>query len=116
MPNLWAVVCGLIRDEGAALRKIGALSKLRADGVLQGVVCSSWFGDYAAYPAVTRAVSEAKFIVVESDQPKLKLRGHVFHQSKSIHLALQFVPDDALVLRLRPDIADITPDLVNFLV
>jgi hypothetical protein len=115
MPNVWAIMCGLIRDEAAALKKIHALHKLRTDGVLQGVVCSAWFGDYTSYPAVSRAVSEAEFIFIESDQPKLKLRGHAFHQSKSIHMALQFVPDDALVLRLRPDLAELTPGFVDFL-
>ena len=30
-------------------------------------------------------------------------------------MALQFVPDDALVLRLRPDLAELTPGFVDFL-
>jgi hypothetical protein len=115
MPNLWAIVCGLIRDEAAALRKVEALKTLRRDGVLQGVVFSAWFGNYEAHAAVNRAVAEAGFVFVESHEPKLKLRGHAFHQSKSIHMALQFVPDDALVLRLRPDLAELTPDFVKFL-
>jgi hypothetical protein len=115
MTNLWAIVCGQIRDEAAALKKIRVLNKLRTDGILQGVVCSAWFGDYDTYPALARAVSDAKFIFVESDLPRLKLRGHAFHQSKSIHMALQFVPDDALVLRLRPDLAELTPEFLSFL-
>src|ERR1700742_3654741 len=99
MPNLWAVVCGLVRDEAAALRKIEALKALRREGLVQGVVCSSWSGNYEAHPAVNRAVAEAGFTFVESHEPKLKLRGHALHQSKAIHMALRFVPDDALVLR-----------------
>ncbi len=116
MPNLWAIVCGLVRDEAAALKKVEALKTLRSEGVLQGIVFSSWFGNYEAHPAVNRAVAEAGFIFVESSEPKLKVRGHAFHQSKSVHMALQVVPDDALVVRLRPDIADVTPEFANFLI
>jgi hypothetical protein len=115
MQSVWAVMCGLIRDEAAALKKVESLSRLCRDGLIDGVVCSSWFKDYEQYPAVMRAISEAGFILVESEQPRLKLRGFAFHQSKSIHMALEFVPDDALVLRVRPDLGS-TDNLFELLV
>jgi hypothetical protein len=111
MSSIWVIVCGLIRNPDCALHQARELARLRAEGLVQGVVLSTWHGELGRYPKVAAAFKSAGAIVVESVEPQLRLPGHVFHQSKSLLAALDLCPDDAVVFRMRPDIAPLGPEL-----
>ena len=101
----WAIVTGLVRDPTKALSIFRQLIDFRSDGVLDGIVVSSWTGEYDRYPEVLAFVEAHDIALVECPQPLLKLNGHVLHQSRAVNLALDFVPDGAAVLKVRPDLA-----------
>ena len=107
----WVIVCGVIRDPDAAQAKLRILGEWKRSGEIEDVVVSTWFGELEKYPEVGTVISDNDFFLVESPQPAVKMSGHAFHQSKSIHLALRLVPDGALVFRLRPDGPGLTPAL-----
>ena len=73
------------------------LGEWKISGEIEDVVVSTWFGELEKYPDIATVISENDFFLVESPQPAVKMSGHAFHQSKSIHLALRHVPDGALV-------------------
>ncbi len=103
----WAVVCGLIRNEANALRQATELARLQQDGLIEGVVFATWFGEFAKYPAVTRAFRDLGASLIESQEPSVKMVGHAMHQAKALSLALSVCPDERMVLKIRPDIVPI---------
>jgi hypothetical protein len=115
MKNKWVIVCGVIRDPGEAQAKLRLLGEWKRSGEIDDVVVSTWFGELEKYPDIAIVISENDFFFVESPQPAVKMSGHAFHQSKSIHLALRHVPDGALVFRLRPDAPALSPGLLDVL-
>ena len=102
-PN-WAVVCGLVRDPAAAMHQAEWLARFRAEGLIQGVVVSTWAGELDRYPEVRQAFAALDAVVVTSLEPALKTPGYVLHQSKAILLGLQACPADAMVLKMRFDL------------
>ncbi|MDA0742705.1 MAG: hypothetical protein O3B99_04030 [Proteobacteria bacterium] len=105
MSQRWAIVCGLIRDEQAFQAQLASLRSWKARGDIEDIVVSTWRGEIDRYPAAKEAHARGEFILVESEQPILKTNGYTMHQSRSLYYALQAVPDGAMVLKLRPDIA-----------
>ncbi len=105
MAERWAVICGLVRDESAFVKKLDTLTAWRRTGAIDGIVFSTWMGELDRYPAVAAAYAAGAFTLVETEQPQLKAPGHFIHQMKSLYYGLQAVPSDAWVLRLRPDLA-----------
>jgi hypothetical protein len=101
----WAVVCGLVRDPAAALHQASVLDQFRAEGLIQGVVISTWEGELDAYPEVRAAFDRLDALVVTSREPILKAPGNLLHQSKAILLGLDACPADAMVLKMRFDLA-----------
>lgn len=104
----WAVICGVVRDEGRFIEKLDTLTRWKADCVIDGVVFSTWLGELNAYPAAAAALSRVGAIIVETDPPVIKTFGHTLHQSKTLWFGLQAVPENALVLKLRPDLGPLT--------
>lgn len=107
MTPTWAIVCGVIRNEQNALAQARSLDRLRRDGLVEGVVFSTWKGEFAKHPEVARAFAQLDAIVIESEQPSVKMVGHVLHQAKAILLALASCPDGRLIIKVRPDIVPI---------
>lgn len=105
MTQRWAIICGLIRDEQAFQAQLASLLSWKACGDIEDIVVSTWRGEIDRYPAAKEAHARGEFILVESEQPILRTNGYTLHQSRSLYYALQAVPDGAMVLKLRPDIA-----------
>jgi hypothetical protein len=99
----WAVVCGKVRDPGATLDLLGTLGAWRREGLLDGIVLSTWLGEVVGTPGLARALHEADVTLVESPEPSLRSMGHVHHQMKSLGLGLAACPDDVRVFKLRTD-------------
>ena len=105
MPGNWAVICGLVRDPAAALHQASVLAQFRGEGLIQGVVISTWERELDRYREVRRAFKALDAWVITSREPTLKGPGHVLHQSKAILLGLDACPADAMVLKMRFDLA-----------
>ncbi len=95
MAERWAVICGLVRDESAFVKKLDTLTAWRRTGAIDGIVFSTWMGELDRYPAVAAAYAAGAFTLVETEQPQLKAPGHFIHQMKSLYYGLQAVPSDA---------------------
>lgn len=90
------------------MEKLEWLARWKADGVIDGIVYSTWLGESAAYPEPMAALAKLDAIVVETDPPRVKTFGHTLHQAKTLWFGLQAVPDNAMVLKLRPDLGTLT--------
>jgi len=112
MSGRWAVICGVVRNEQAMLDKLETLKAWKKAGEIDDVVFSTWIGEIEKYPTVEAAFARGEFKLVELQAPLLKTVGHTIHQSKTLYYGLQAVPDSALVLKLRPDIAPIAPHIL----
>lgn len=107
-PPRWAIICGLIRDESVFQHQLQAMLAWKAAGEIDDIVVSTWFGELERYPVVRDAHDREEFVLVQSHPPILKTAGYTIHQAKSLYNALQVVPDGAMCLKVRPDIAPVT--------
>jgi hypothetical protein len=103
----WILIAGLVRNPANALRQLAHIRRLMERGLVQGSVFSTWHGEFQRYPEVRRGFQELGTVLIESPQPQLRFPGHILHQSLSLQIGLEYVPDNARVLRIRPDIAPI---------
>jgi len=100
-------MCGLVRDRAAASAKLDAFVQLRDDGVIDGAVVSWWRRESELYPDLVDRIVEEGFTLIELAEPKVKFSGHMIHQNIVLWYALQATPDDAMVLRTRPDLMQV---------
>jgi hypothetical protein len=111
----WALIAGLVRNEAAFMQQLQGLVALRSEGYISGIVYSTWIGELDKYPVIAQFISGHDIGVVELAQPTLKLPGHILHQMVTLHYGLQLIPDDAYVLRMRPDLQNLPGALRDFL-
>ncbi|WP_424360154.1 hypothetical protein [Methylocystis parvus] len=97
------LVCGKIREQGEFQREIDRYLQWRAAGLVERIVFSSWVEDFHAHRAVFDALERNGVEIVISEQPRLKIVGHAFHQLKSIDAGLTLFGADDLILRTRTD-------------
>ncbi|CAO3424163.1 hypothetical protein [Azospirillum doebereinerae] len=111
----WVVVTGLVRDGDRFDRKLRTLLQWRQDGIVDGIVMSTWIGEMDRYPETLRIIQEQGIVLVETEEPLINLAGHVLHQMKALHYGLLACPENAHILRLRPDLGELTPSLQRML-
>ena len=112
-PPRWAIICGLIRNEDGFRHQLETMLRYKEMGEIDDIVVSTWFGEFERYPAVWEAHARGEFILVQSEPPLLKTAGHTVHQAKSLYNALQAVPDGAMCLKIRPDMALVTEAVMD---
>lgn len=101
---MWIVFTGLIRDDKIFSKKLKLCKKLIEKKFLGGVVFSTWLGEVDKYPQISKQLNEINARLVESTEPTLRIQGHVIHQMKTLHYGLLACPEQACVLKARPDI------------
>lgn len=107
--NIWAVVCGAIRDELELRLTLDELLRLRSEGMLKGILISTWLGDFDAFPELRKEIQQADVEIIE--QRPLESRVTVgktnsinyFRQAMQFQIALDKLPDDCFVLKARTD-------------
>ena len=107
--NIWAVVCGAIRDELELRLTMDELLRLRAEGTLKGILISTWFGEFEAFPELRKEIEQAGVEIIE--QQPLENRVTVgktnsvnyFRQAMQLQIALDKLPEDCFVLKARTD-------------
>lgn len=104
------VMCGLIRNPDMAILQLSRIMKLRAEGLINQIIVSTWDDELDRYRNVLDILTKCEALVIESSEPALVAPGHVVHQSKALTLALEACPDDAMILKVRPDIMMLTDD------
>lgn len=104
----WAIISGLIRDEAVFQHQLDHMLRHKAAGDIDDIVVSTWFGELERYPSVREAYERDEFVLVQAEPPLLKTAGYTVHQAKTLYNALQVVPEGAMCLKIRPDIAPVT--------
>jgi len=109
MRAVWAVICGTIRDQVDFSLILDYLLRCRSEGIVQGIVLSTWEDELAAYPKIQDQLTANQVAVVTS-KPNEHVIGDMsvssvnyWRQAKQIQAALDVVPTDAIVLKTRTD-------------
>ena len=99
----YAVVCGLLRFPLETALTFRRLFRLRADGLLDGIVLSTWTPEVEReLDFVAWARTEGVTVVHALEHPD-KGPTMLYTQARAVWLGLQAVPEDADVLKLRTD-------------
>lgn len=105
---VWAVMCGAIRQEFEFLSALAMLCKYRADGVLDGIVISTWKGEPDNIPELRQKLEQLSVDVVELeplDEGLGKYTDMSFaRQAYQLRSGLDYIPDDVFVLKCRTDL------------
>lgn len=105
MRKNWVVFTGLVRKLDSFKNQITALEALRQDGIIEGIVYSTWLGEIDKVENLRSELVNQGVVIVETLEPNLKVaHGHAIHQMKALYYGLQACPEGSFVLRLRPDI------------
>lgn len=107
------LVTGLVRNPANFMGLLEEIERARRDFGDFSLIYSTWSGELNAYPEVAKRLGALDAIVVEQEQPNLKLSGHMLHQVLTLEMGLSLLSPDYFVLKLRPDISR-APDVRAF--
>lgn len=111
----WVVICGLVRDREAFEKKIEGLAEWKREGLIEEILYSTWLGEIDKYDRLAAYLSGKGVIVIESEEPPLIVNGHRIHQLKALAFGVDACPEDAYVLKMRPDMIPNFPGLYEVL-
>ncbi|MDQ8936984.1 hypothetical protein [Acinetobacter rudis] len=107
--KLWAVVCGSIRDELDFKLTLSKLIQLRKKKKIDHIVLSTWFKEVDKYEGLRELLISLDIFVIEnstlSNEFEKTPSGSVnyWRQARQLLLALDFIPKNDFVLRVRTD-------------
>ncbi|MGX2946966.1 hypothetical protein [Enterococcus alishanensis] len=107
--QVWAVVCGAVRDELELRLTLNELLQLREAGVIEGIIISTWINEFNQLTDLRNEIEENNIEVIE--QPPLESRMNIsksnsvnyFRQALQMQVALDKLPEDCFVLKARTD-------------
>lgn len=109
MRSVWAVVCGTIRDQVDFSLIMDYLLKRRQEGVIQGIVLSTWEKELDPFPLLREKLAKNRVAVVVShpnDDLVADMQSNsvnYWRQATQIQAALDIIPPEAIVLKTRTD-------------
>lgn len=98
----WILICGLLRDELEFRLTLAQIAELRSEGLVDGVILSTWLGEVDAIPALRAELFHTGVDIVESASAPPST-GNTWAQNKATFQGLSVVPEGANVLRMRTD-------------
>ncbi|MGM0168656.1 hypothetical protein IGI39_004411 [Enterococcus sp. AZ135] len=109
MKKIWAVMCGAIREELEVRLTMNKLLEMREANVLEGIIVSTWTGEFERYSELKRQLEENHVIVIE--QSPLEKRVSIaktnsvnyLRQAMQLQAALDYLPNDCFILKVRSD-------------
>lgn len=112
--NVWAVVCGAVRQEFELLSVMTWLCVKRAEGYIDGIVLSTWIGEINNIPNLRNRLEYIGVHIVESplvsDDIETYFNLNYTRQAIQLDAGLRIVPDDVFVLKCR---TDMSMDMLN---
>lgn len=111
-PRRALLICGLVRSADHFAAYLDGVDRLAVADLR--IILSTWTGELDRYPEIRARLVRMGAILVEQDQPDLKLPGHMLHQALTLELGLSLLDDDVFVLKTRPDICGVM-DVVHFM-
>jgi hypothetical protein len=106
MQPITVLIVGQVRNQHVLLHSVGNLVALQNAGIVNRVILSTWSEELVKIRHLLPRLSAAGVMVVAAEQPDPQwfVPGHLMNQMRGLDLALETVPDDAWVLRARPDL------------
>lgn len=107
--DLWAVICGNIRDELDFKLTLSKLIKLRSEKKIQHIMLSTWRGEIDKYNGLRTALKNLDVYLLESFPVSDDLQTaatdavNFWRQSRQLIGALDLIPKDSFILRVRTD-------------
>lgn len=109
MRTVWAVICGTLRDQVDFRLMLDYLLQCRDQGILQGIVLSTWEGEVATVPGLAQQLT-ANQVAVVATKPIDQTIGETtsgsvnyWRQATQLQAALDLIPEDTIVLKTRTD-------------
>lgn len=107
--TIWAVVCGAIRDELEVRLVLDELLRMRSEGTIQGIVISTWRGDFDKYPKLHQEIVENDIHILEqaplNDRIDIGRTNSVNYLRQAVQMqkALDCLPEGCFVVKARTD-------------
>lgn len=111
----WVVISGLVREPEVFKDKLKTLIKWRSQGLIDGIVYSTWIGELDKYEDISKLIEENGILIVEVKEPNLRVPGHMLHQMKAIHYGIEACPEDSYIFKIRPDLGNLVKDMRQML-
>lgn len=109
MKQLWAVVCGNIRSELDFKLTLTKLVVLRSNNKIHHILISTWKNEIDKYEGLRETLKSLDIYVVESNpltdeiESTESISVNYWRQARQLLLALDFIPKNSFVLRVRSD-------------
>ena len=107
--DIYAVVCGLIRNELEFDSIISRLIELREAGKIKGIIVSTWDNEFDNKTLIRNKIVNSGIAIVESPplSQELGLNGNLsyYRQAKQLENAIKGLPDDSFILKCRTDMS-----------
>lgn len=106
---LWAVICGNIRDELDFKLTLTKLVEMRSQGKISHILLSTWHYEIDKYEELRDTLKYLNIFVIESNSISDELQNvnsnsvNYWRQSKQLLAALDVIPKDNFILRVRTD-------------
>ena len=105
--RIWAVMCGAVRLEFELYSTLAILCEWRAQGILEGIVLSTWRGEVEKIPKLREKLKYLDISLLEAtplDQSEEKYTNLNFvRQAIQLNNALNFIPENVFVVKCRTD-------------
>ena len=105
--RIWVVICGAFRLEIELYHVIALLCEWRSQGLLEGIVISTWKGEAEKLPGIRRKLEYLDIPLLESiplnDSEGKYTNLNYARQAIQLNAALNCIPDDVFVLKCRTD-------------
>lgn len=96
-----SIVTGRVRDEARALDVLGSLAGMRATGLVDSIIVSTWQGELERAPELLRFILREDIIVIQAPEQRASIQES--HQKIPLLAALNFVDERSYVTRHRFD-------------
>jgi len=108
-PEVWAAVCGAVRDDLDVSLIMDYLLHCRAQGIIKGIVFSTWTGELEKTPQLKQRLNDNAVTIIETTPIDDRVRDvrsgsvNFWRQAIQLQKALDVIPADAIVLKTRTD-------------
>ena len=107
--HIWVAMTGRIDIELEFLMTLQWLLDRTSEGLVEGIVLSTWVGELDRYPSLRKTVQSTGIIIKELSIPKHSTKevgwGSREIQEYQLQACLQSIPSDSLVIKCRTDLS-----------
>lgn len=110
------IFTGLIRTPDLFKKSILELNELKKEKLINKILFSTWDYEIDKYPGIRDFLTENKVILIESKEPKIRGKGNIFCQMKSLEVGLKKAGKNLFILKTRADLylnIDFIRDLIK---